>query len=142
MLIPFYLFDRYTMEDSFTKHLPFWLLAKKLKKRSFEAWSSNHFGIFWSWSCALCQAGGRSKGLKSWARSTGSGSKNPKWFKDLALKLRFFKFLASNENEQWSSIVRYQIFKSVYQMSVNLKSIISWNSIAQKTNKILDKFLP
>ena len=28
---------RLTMEDSFTKHLPFWLLAKNLKKRSFEA---------------------------------------------------------------------------------------------------------
>ena len=36
----------YTMEKSFTKRLPFLLLAKKLKKRRFEAQSSNHSGIF------------------------------------------------------------------------------------------------
>ena len=91
-LFEFHIWTLRQMEDSFTKHLPFWLLAKNLKKQSFEAWSSNHFGIFWSWSCALCQAGGWSKGLKSWARSTGSGSKNPKWFKDRSLKLCFLSF--------------------------------------------------
>ena len=35
-----------TMDKSFTKHLPFSLLAKNLKKQSFEARSSNHSGIF------------------------------------------------------------------------------------------------
>ena len=35
-----------TMEESFTKHLPFSLLAKNLKKQSFEARSLNHSGIF------------------------------------------------------------------------------------------------
>ena len=32
------------MEESFTKHLPFLLLAKNLKKQSFEVQSLNHFG--------------------------------------------------------------------------------------------------
>ena len=36
----------YTMEESFTKHLPFSLLAKNFKKQSFEAQSSNHSRIF------------------------------------------------------------------------------------------------
>ena len=55
----------YTMEESFTKHLSFSLLAKNFKKQSFEARSSNHSGIFWSWSCAPCPEGGWSKGLKN-----------------------------------------------------------------------------
>ena len=36
----------YTMKESVTKRLPFLLLAKKFKKRRFEAQSSNHSGIF------------------------------------------------------------------------------------------------
>ena len=35
-----------TMADFFTKHLPFWLLAKNLKKQSFGARSINHSWIF------------------------------------------------------------------------------------------------
>ena len=41
-----YLFQHPTMEESFTKHLPFSLLAKNLKKQSFEIQSLNHSGIF------------------------------------------------------------------------------------------------
>jgi hypothetical protein len=35
-----------TRKESCTKHLPFSLLVKNLKKQSFEAQSSNHSGIF------------------------------------------------------------------------------------------------
>ena len=34
------------MDEAFTKHLPFSLMAKKLKEQIFEAWSLNHFRIF------------------------------------------------------------------------------------------------
>jgi hypothetical protein len=36
----------FTVDESFTKHLPFSLLAKNLKKQCFEARSLNHYGIF------------------------------------------------------------------------------------------------
>ena len=32
------------MDETFTKHLPFSLLAKNFKKQSFEAWSLKHSG--------------------------------------------------------------------------------------------------
>ena len=37
--------------------------------------------------------------------------------------------------------LRHFKYLKLYLKSVNLKSIFSWNSIAQKTNEMLDKFL-
>ena len=126
---------RRAMADSFTKHLPFCLLAKNLQK---EFWSAIHksiLGYFYPYlfsrSCVppldkcFFHIGGGAQD-----KENKKGSKNPRI--DLWNGLQnffFFKFLASNQNELWSSIVQrfdfhwYHYLKASYFLK---DFVMSW----------------
>ena len=62
------------MEGLFTKHLPFSLLAKNLKKRSFEARSINNSWQILGFFDPVLRPPAWQVLLSSWRWSTGSGS--------------------------------------------------------------------
>ena len=66
--------------------------------KSFKARSLNHFGFFDPDPVLLAQLFNSLLRQPAWQRAQDQDQKIPKWFEDHASKLRFFKFLASNQN--------------------------------------------